>query len=66
MVAGFLLFVVIPLLLGDLVNLLIISPIRVPMNKTPIIYYSTVSSNGWFVVFITIQVTYTQYSLFCE
>ena len=43
MVAGFLLFVVIPLLLGHLVDLLLISPLRVPHNRTPVFYPSTVS-----------------------
>ena len=42
-VAGFLLFVVIPLLLGHLVNLLLISPLRVPHDRTPVFYPSTVS-----------------------
>ncbi|XP_019864267.1 PREDICTED: E3 ubiquitin-protein ligase MARCH6-like isoform X1 [Amphimedon queenslandica] len=44
-IAGFLLFIVIPLLLGNLVDLLIISPIRVPTNRTPITYFSTVNAN---------------------
>ena len=42
-VAGFLLFVVIPLLLGHLVDLLLITPLRVPTDRTPIFYPSTVS-----------------------
>ena len=41
-IAAILLFIVIPLLLGHLVNLLLISPLRVPMHKTPIFYFSTV------------------------
>ena len=42
-VAGVLLFVVIPLLLGHLVDLLLISPLRVPYDRTPVFYPSTVS-----------------------
>jgi len=42
-IAGFLLFVVIPLLLGHLVDLLLISPLRVPHDRTPVFYPSTVS-----------------------
>ena len=42
-VAGLLLFVVIPLLLGHLVDLLLISPLRVPHDRTPVFYPSTVS-----------------------
>ncbi len=42
-VAGILLFVVIPLLLGHLVDLLLISPLRVPRDRTPVFYPSTVS-----------------------
>ena len=41
--AGFLLLVVIPLLLGHLVDLLLISPLRVPRDRTPVFYPSTVS-----------------------
>ena len=44
MVAGFLLLVVIPLLLGHLVDLVVITPLRVPSNRTPLFYPSTVSS----------------------
>ena len=42
-VAGTLLFVVIPLLLGHLVDLFLLSPFRVPTDRTPIFYPSTVS-----------------------
>lgn len=42
-VAGFLLFVVVPLLLGHLVDLFLLSPLRVPTDRTPIFYASTVS-----------------------
>ncbi len=42
MVAGFLLFVVIPLLLGHVVDLLLITPLRVPSDRTPVFYPSTV------------------------
>ena len=42
-VAGSLLFVVIPLLLGHLVDLFLLSPLRVPTDRTPIFYASTVS-----------------------
>lgn len=42
-VAGFLLLVVIPLLLGHLVDLVLISPLRVPRDRTPVFYPSTVS-----------------------
>lgn len=42
LLAGVLLFVVIPLLLGHLVDLLILTPLRVPSNRTPIFYPSTV------------------------
>ena len=42
--AGSLLFVVIPLLLGHLVDLFLLSPLRVPTDRTPIFYASTVSS----------------------
>ena len=42
-VAGTLLFVVIPLLLGHLVDLFLLSPLRVPTDRTPIFYASTVS-----------------------
>lgn len=41
MVAGFLLLVVIPLLVGHLVDLVIITPLRVPSNRTPLFYPST-------------------------
>ena len=41
--AGFLLFVVVPLLLGHLVDLFLLSPLRVPTDRTPIFYASTVS-----------------------
>ena len=44
-VAGFLLLVVIPLLLGHLVDLVIITPLRVPSNRTPLFYPSTVSQD---------------------
>ena len=42
-IVGFLLVVVIPLLLGHLVDLVIITPLRVPSDRTPLFYPSTVS-----------------------
>ena len=47
-VAGFLLFVVVPLLLGHLVDLFLLSPLRVPTDRTPIFYASTVSKSFFF------------------
>ena len=47
-VAGFLLFVVVPLLLGHLVDLFLLSPLRVPTDRTPIFYASTVSKVAFF------------------
>jgi E3 ubiquitin-protein ligase MARCH6 len=40
-IAAGILFFIIPILLGNLVNLFIISPIRVPINRTPVVYLST-------------------------
>jgi E3 ubiquitin-protein ligase MARCH6 len=40
-VVGFLLLVVIPLLLGHVVDLVIITPLRVPSDRTPLFYPST-------------------------
>ena len=48
--AGSLLFVVIPLLLGHLVDLFLLSPLRVPTDRTPIFYASTVSQNNVYVM----------------
>ncbi|KAL5467202.1 hypothetical protein EMCRGX_G031401 [Ephydatia muelleri] len=39
--AGVLLFVIIPLLLGHLVDLFVITPLRVPTDRTPVFYQST-------------------------
>lgn len=41
--AGFFLFVVIPLFMGHLVELVLLSPLRVPVNKLPVFYPSSVS-----------------------
>ena len=51
-VAGFLLFVVVPLLLGHLVDLFLLSPLRVPTDRTPIFYASTVSEVACVCVFV--------------
>ena len=42
-VAGILLFLVIPLLMGHIIELIILNPLRVPVFKYPIYYFSTVS-----------------------
>jgi E3 ubiquitin-protein ligase MARCH6 len=41
LVAGLLLLVVVPLLLGHLMDLVLITPLRVPSNRTPLFYPST-------------------------
>jgi hypothetical protein len=40
---GMVLFVVIPLLMGHLVELILLSPLRVPYDKLPVFYPSMVS-----------------------
>lgn len=40
---GVILFVIIPLMMGHLIELILLSPIRVPSNKFPVFYHSTVS-----------------------
>lgn len=40
-VAGILLFLVIPLLMGHIIELIILNPLRVPVFKYPIYYFST-------------------------
>ena len=42
--AGFFLFVLIPLIMGHLVELVLLSPLRVPVNKLPVFYPSSVST----------------------
>lgn len=42
-VAGIILFIIIPLMMGHLMELVILNPLRVPMNKFPLFYLSTVS-----------------------
>ena len=42
--AGIILFVIIPLMMGHLVELILLSPLRVPINKFPVFYPSTVSN----------------------
>lgn len=56
LVAGFLLFVVIPLLLGHLVDLFLLSPLRVPTDRTPIFYISTVSGVNQCVDIVIISI----------
>ena len=41
--AGTILFFIIPLIMGHLVELVLLSPLRVPVDKLPIFYPSTVS-----------------------
>lgn len=41
--AGLVLFVLVPLLMGRLVELILLSPLRVPFDKLPVFYPSTVS-----------------------
>lgn len=40
---GIVLFIIIPLLMGRLVELILLSPLRVPFDKLPVFYPSTVS-----------------------
>ena len=47
---GSVLFVIIPFLMGHLIELVILSPIRVPVNKFPVYYPSTVSNNNFDVI----------------
>ncbi len=42
-IAGTVIFVIIPLIMGRLVDSFILSPLRVPSNKIPVFYLSTVS-----------------------
>ena len=42
-VAGIILFIIIPLGMGFLADMLIFCPLRVPVNKTPVFYPTTVS-----------------------
>lgn len=42
-IAGSLLFILIPLILGHLVELFFLIPLRVPHNKIPVFYFTTVS-----------------------
>lgn len=41
--AGTILFLIIPLIMGHLVELILLSPLRVPVDKFPVFYPSTVS-----------------------
>lgn len=41
--AGVIIFVIIPLIVGHLVELILLSPLRVPVYKFPVFYPSTVS-----------------------
>lgn len=41
--AGTVLFLIIPLIMGHLVELILLSPLRVPVDKLPVFYPSTVS-----------------------
>lgn len=43
MIAGTILFGIIPLIMGHLVELILLSPLRVPVDKLPVFYPSTVS-----------------------
>lgn len=43
-IAGTILFGIIPLIMGHLVELILLSPLRVPVDKLPVFYPSTVSS----------------------
>lgn len=42
-IAGIILFIIIPLCMGYLADMLIFCPLRVPVHKTPIFYPTTVS-----------------------
>lgn len=46
-VAGVILFLIIPLIMGHLVELILLSPLRVPVDKLPVFYPSTVSGCEW-------------------
>ena len=44
--AGVIFFIIIPLFMGHLVELILLSPLRVPFDKLPVFYPSTVSWNN--------------------